>query len=107
MTNDFGTPDRPKNVIEATFWKFHEENPTIYILFNRFAFEAATANRGLFGVAAIFERIRWFTTVETRGDMYKLNNNFRAYYARLWMRNNPDYDGFFRVRVLRARKVEL
>ena len=105
MADDLGTPDRPKNVLEAQFWEFHETNPQVYFLFSRFATEAAQANRGRFGVGAIFERMRWFTTVETRGEEYKLNNNYRAYYGRLWMRNNPEYDGFFSTRTLHAKKI--
>jgi hypothetical protein len=105
MSDDLGTPDRPKNVLEAEFWAFHEINPQVYLLFSRFAFEAALANRGSFGVGAIFERMRWFTAVETRGADYKLNNNYRAYYGRLWMRNNPDFEGFFSTRTLLAKKI--
>jgi hypothetical protein len=105
MSDDFGTPDRPKNVLEAKFWAFHESNPLVYLLFSMFATEAALANRGRFGVGAIFERMRWFTTVETRGEEYKLNNNYRAYYGRLWMRNNPEHDGFFSTRTLLAKKI--
>jgi hypothetical protein len=105
MADELGTPDRPKNVLEAQFWTFHEINPKVYLLFNKFATEAALANRRSFGVGAIFERMRWFTTVETRGEEYKLNNNYRAYYGRLWMRDNPEHDGFFSTRVLHAKKI--
>ena len=105
MSNDLGTPDRPKSMLEAQFWVFHEINPKVYLLFSMFAIEAALANRGRFGVGAIFERMRWFTTVETRGEEYKLNNNYRAYYGRLWMRNNPEHDGFFSTRTLLAKKI--
>ena len=105
MTDDLGTPDRPKNMLEARFWEFHEINPHVYALFSRFAIEAAYAERRNFGVGAIFERMRWFTVIETRGEEYKLNNNYRAYYGRLWMRNNPEHDGFFSTRTLRAKKI--
>jgi hypothetical protein len=57
-------------------------------------------------VAAIFERMRWFTTIETRGEFYKLNDNYKAYYSRLWMRENSEYDGFFKTRVLKAKKIK-
>jgi hypothetical protein len=105
MSDDLGTPDRPKNVLEAKFWAFHESNPKVYLLFSKFAVEAAQANRGTFGVSAIFERMRWFTNIETRGEEFKLNNNYSAYYGRLWMRNNPEHDGFFSTRTLHARKI--
>lgn len=103
--DDLGTPDKPKNALEAQFWEYHKTNPKVYSLFGKFAGEAARANRGNFGVGAIFERMRWFTAIETFGEEYKLNNNYRAYYGRLWMRDNPEYDGFFSTRVLRAKKI--
>jgi hypothetical protein len=105
MKNELGTPEKPNNVLEAQFWTFHQTNPRVYDLFNKFALEAAKANRGYFGVGAIFERMRWFTTIETSGGEYKLNNNHRAYYGRLWMRDNPEHDGFFSTRTLNARKI--
>ena len=105
MNDDFGTPDRPKNVLEAKFWVFHESNPQVYLLFNKFAVEATQANRRNFGVGPIFERMRWFTVIETRGEAFKLNNNYRPYYGRLWMRNNPEHEGFFSTRTLFAKKI--
>jgi hypothetical protein len=36
--------------------------------------------------------------IETADEDFKINNNHRAYYARLWMREHPQYDGFFRTR---------
>lgn len=81
------------------FRKFHNTNPHVYDLFNHFALEAVGSGRSNFGVSMIWERMRWYTVVETdTADTYKLNNNHRAYYARLWMKNNPRWEGFFRTR---------
>lgn len=107
MSNELGTPEKPNNVVEARFWKFHQENPKVYNLFNKFALEAAQANRGRFGAAAIFERMRWFANIETRGEAYKINDNYAAYYGRLWMRNHPEYDGLFSTRTLKAKKITI
>lgn len=90
------------NKIEKAFWKFHEENPHVYVLFDRFANEVVRAGRDVFSVSLIIERIRWYTNIETHGDDFKINNNFRAYYARLWMKNNPQHNGLFRIRQLLA-----
>lgn len=102
----FGTPEKPTNDLERQFWEFHAENPHVYVLFHRFTMEAALTGRERFAVSPVIERIRWYTSVETRGDEFKINNNFRAYYARLWMRNNPEYDGLFSTRTLTAKKTE-
>lgn len=99
---DLGTPDNPRNRLEALFWEYHAQNPKVYDLFDRFTKYAIQRGRTRFSVSVIVERIRWETTIETAGDDFKINNNHRAYYARLWMRNNPQYQGFFATREVRA-----
>ena len=77
-------------------WKqFHEENPHVYALFKRFAAEAK-ARRDRFSARVIWERMRWYTSIETADD-YKLNNNHAPYYARLLMLEDPAYEGFLRA----------
>jgi alpha-acetolactate decarboxylase len=101
----FGTPEKPSNSLEKRFWEFHKENPHVYALFNRFAMDVVASKRERFAVSPIIERIRWYTAIETRNDAFKINNNFRAYYARLWMRNNPEYENLFSTRELTAKKL--
>ena len=99
MIDDLGTPDHPLSRMEAAFWEFHLENPVIYELFDKFTRQSIAAGRKHFSHVIVVERIRWATMVETiHKDDFKINNNHRAYYARLWMRNNPSYEGFFRTR---------
>jgi hypothetical protein len=101
LLGEFGTPERPSNPIEARFWDFHREHPSIYALFDRFTREALR-RRDRLGISLITERIRWETAVVSSGDEFKINNNFRAYYARLWMRNNPQFGRAFETRRLLA-----
>lgn len=100
--DDLGTPDNPKTEREQAFWEYHAENPHIYDGFDRFARDAVRSQRDTFGAQAIFERLRWYMAIERNDDAFKVNNNFSSYYARLWMRNNPEQRGFFRRRKLRA-----
>ncbi len=47
-----------------------------------------------YSVNAIFERIRW--EIDAGGDgisTFKLNNNYRAFYARRFHRMYPEHDG--------------
>ncbi|MBM66092.1 MAG: hypothetical protein CMH55_07655 [Myxococcales bacterium] len=81
------------------FWAFHRANPQVYRLFCRFTREAIEAGRRHFGARMIYERIRWYTMIETRSaDGFKLNDHHHPYYARLFMRDHPEYAGFFRTR---------
>lgn len=105
MDDLFGTPERPASKLEAAFWAEHRRRPLIYQLFCEFTAYAIARGRKNFGVSVIFERIRWETNIERGLDGFKVNNNHRAYYARLWMRDHPEHDGFFRTRELRAGPV--
>ncbi len=102
--------DSLKSDLELKFEQFHSDNPHIYTLFCRFALEAAR-RRDHYSVAAIWERIRWHLDVETDEEMknpddrdksLKLNNNHKAYYARMFHKDHPHLDGFFRTRELTA-----
>ncbi len=79
---------------------FHEEHPEVWTMFCRFAFELLAAGYEHGGVGAIWERMRWETSVNPiYGDSFKLNNNFRAFYARAFNTKYPENGNFFRQRV--------
>lgn len=59
-------------------------NPTFYPVFKGFARQLIVAGRQHFGAKMIFERIRWDVAIRTRGEEWKLNNNYPAFYARLF-----------------------
>lgn len=48
-----------------------------------------------FAVATIYEVMRWETTVTTNSSPFRLSNNHRAFYARKWMQEHPQYPEFF------------
>lgn len=88
---------------EENFNRWHPANPTVYELFKKFTFEAIEAGWKNLGAKLIIERIRWETNVMTKGDRFKINTDFTAYYARLFMKDHPQYDGFFRTRKLTSK----
>lgn len=98
------TKTRADQIFEA-FVQFHKANPHIWELFKKYTFQAINAGREHYGSACIFERIRWHLQVETSGGDLKLNNNFRAYYARLFHVAYPNTDGFFQNRKLVSEEV--
>ena len=105
MTDQVDLFDRPPEPPEPTradqifiaFAAFHEKNPQVWLLFKRFALESASVTDH-YSSNAIFERIRWHIEIETTGKEVRLNNNFRAYYARLFHAAYPQHSGFFRNR---------
>ena len=40
--------------------------------------------------------------IGTRGDSYKVNNNWSPFYARLLVLYDPGFEGFFAMRVRRV-----
>lgn len=90
---------------EPRFWEYHRANPQVYELFKRFTFEKINRGAQHLGASAVAERIRWETSLNTEGDEFKINNNYRAYYARLFMRDFPEHEGFFRVRRSAADEI--
>lgn len=91
--DDLFRPSRAEQIFDR-FVEFHRQNPEVWRLFERFALQAAAAGRSRYGAAAIVERVRWHIEVETKGDAVKINNDFRAYYARMFMVAHPGLDLF-------------
>lgn len=86
----------------ARFAEYHAANPQVYAALRRFALEAKRAGRPRMSINMLHERVRWYTAIETVGDEFKLNNNFRPYYARLLMEQEPELVGFFETRTAKA-----
>jgi hypothetical protein len=102
-------PDQHGNMskLETQFWQFHQENPIVYNYLVQFAcqWRLRRGEEAKLGIAALFERVRWEVNIESTYGDFKLNNNHRAYYARLMMRNNPNLQDIFRVRRQRIQST--
>jgi hypothetical protein len=88
------------------WWAWHKENPRVYELFDKFTREAIELGHRHLSAWLIVNRIRWETSVVTMGEDFKVSNDFIAYYARLFMALNPDYDGFFRIKTLKSEREQ-
>lgn len=89
-----------KDRIEEAFEKFDSEHPIVYRELVRLARVWRSHGTAKLGIAILFERLRWEWHVSGLRDAegFKLNNNFRALYARKIMAENPDLDGIFELR---------
>jgi hypothetical protein len=85
--------------IVKNFWEYHAANPHVWDLLVKYAKQIKSAGLRRYGVGAIFERIRWHLNVETKGDEFKLNNNYRSCYARLLVLRHPEFKDFFSTRI--------
>ena len=104
--------DSDKHRLLVQFELWHAANPKVYELFKEFTFRAI--KRGFHNLSArmVFHRIRWETSVETvdpafyNGE-FKINDHYSPFYARMFMRDHPAYNGFFRTRIAIADNGKL
>jgi hypothetical protein len=80
------------------FLDYHAKHPHVFIVFERFALEAIAAGRKKIGAGMIYERMRWYFSIETGREKYKLNNNYRADYARMFAAKHPEHRKIFETR---------
>lgn len=94
--------------IEQDFWRYDRENPKVYRKLVNLAREVKGAGHEHFSIDALFHRLRWYYTVESKShEPFKLNNNFTSFYARLIMQREPDLADFFEIRKQRSKKGAL
>lgn len=80
----------PTDRIQEAFAKFHQANPHIYDELEARCLQLQHNPRAKrIGIALLFESMRFDHLVDSIGDDYKLNNNYRALYARLLIHRQP------------------
>lgn len=88
---------------ETKFDAFHAANPKVYTTLVRLAREwVSRTGRHKLGIATLFERARWEIALSTTDADFKLNNSYRAWYARLIMAQERDLAGLFDLRTSKA-----
>lgn len=89
--------------IQERFLRYHAEHPEVYKSICVLARKALARGLKQFGIARIWEVLRWEYYIERDGkEEFKLSNSFRSRYARLIMETEPDLAGFFTTRELRS-----
>jgi len=94
------SPVQVKGPLAQRFEAFHLENP--HVLHAILGIALGLRDRGIerVGMSLIFERLRWLYMIQTSGEgEYRLNNSYRAFYARLAMAVKPRLQGMFSLRV--------
>ncbi|TFH51594.1 MAG: hypothetical protein E4H01_00365 [Lysobacterales bacterium] len=84
---------------ECNLW--HAKHPEVWELFVKFTKQRIASKFKHYSAYTIFELIRWHTDeADTEGrSTFKVNNNFRPFYARRFMKKYPEHKEFFRLRV--------
>lgn len=90
--------------IRARFLRFHLTNPAVYDELVAMARELRSTGHRRFGIRMLWETLRWRRMIRTTDPSgYKLNDHYPPHYARLIMDREPDLEGIFDVRELRAK----
>jgi hypothetical protein len=92
--------------LDVRFFEFHQANPAVYdeLVTRARAWRERHGSRKL-AIATIYEVVRWFYAMETddpNGAPWRLNNDWRSFYSRLIMEQEPDLAGVFETRQLHA-----
>jgi len=86
------------------WWRWHKKNPHVWNLFQKFTFEAIRSGRKNYSHWAIIQRIRWETDIVTKGNPFKISNDWIAYYARYFIHTYPQHKGFFKIKPLKHER---
>jgi hypothetical protein len=73
-------------------------------LFAQFANDLIRSGWKHYSADAILHRIRWHYHVEIGNREFKCNNDWTAYLARWWLKNNPEHPEFFELRALACER---
>ena len=87
---------------QSSFENFHARNPQVYRELETMAAQMVARGRKKIGVKMLFEVLRWNYYLNTTGDDFKLNNNYAPAYARLLLKNHPDWHGLFELRMAKS-----
>ena len=90
--------------LQSKFEDFDARHPEVYEAFKRAAHALRDAGRRRFGTAAIYEHLRWSTSVRDDKGPFKLDNSFRSRLARKLLGEDPSFEGFLEVRKLRFER---
>lgn len=91
---------KPEETIDDRFVAFHAANPDVYEELRALALSGARRGLRRLGIKSLFEVVRWNRALATRGEPWKLNNDFTSRYSRLLMDQEPELDGIFELRAL-------
>lgn len=91
--------------IQERFEEFAAENPLVLVELVQLARHLKKRGHEQYSIAGLFEVLRHRRALQTTDGEFKLNNNYRAYYARMIMDQYPDLEGFFKLRGKGAPEV--
>jgi hypothetical protein len=88
--------------LQQKFERFHQQNPHVYRHIISLVREARANGVRRIGMSLIIDRIRWDHLIQTKGDTFKINQNYASRYTRLLLDEHPEWEDMFETRSLRC-----
>lgn len=80
-----------------------QERLEIWKYFEKYALQVWGTGRRRYGAQTICHQIRWHVEIECNNEEFIINNNWIAYYARMFMYCYPEAVGFFEIRTFKEK----
>lgn len=96
------------DAIQVRFERYHAANPVVYAKLVEVARGLKALGVEHYGIAPLFERVRWHFDIETRDvnkEGFKISDNFKSRYSRLIMDQESDLAGFFTTKKLARERL--
>jgi hypothetical protein len=86
------------------FKEFHEANPEVFVALEDMAQTLISRGRKKIGISLLIEVLRWnyYMKTDDPNSDFKINNNYRSFYARLLIESHPEWAEVFELRHLRS-----
>lgn len=88
--------------IDQRFTDYHKDHPQVYEWFKTFALQAIDRKKGKTSAKLIVNRIRWEMNFQVIGEDYRINDAYSSRYARLFIKDFPEYTSYLEMRELRS-----
>jgi hypothetical protein len=88
------------------FEQYDKDNPQIWQAFIHFTLQTMGKGFSRYSANGIFEVIRWHYAFKNGDKQFKVNNIYRPDYARKFMKQFPQHEGFFEIRELKAPRYK-
>ncbi|MEU7158520.1 hypothetical protein [Streptomyces chrestomyceticus] len=88
--------------IQDRFESFHQLNPWILDQLETLTLDCVNQGIKRVGIGMLFEVLRWQYGRATRGEPWKLNNDYRSRYVRKLIDLHPEWSPLFELRGLRS-----
>lgn len=85
----------------SSFFDFHKANRCVWREFENLALSAIEKGEERWSAKGVAEVVRWNLKLAKQGE-YRINNNYVAYYARLFALKYPQHKDFFEFREVRG-----